>query len=112
MTDVVLGKNQYGKAENHVVRIDRDTDRHVIRDLVVTSQLRGDFSMRCTRRATTATARPRTPRRTPCSRSCRSTGGLPRCCCSASRSIHVRVRSGLRRPVGRGRARVGPYQRP
>lgn len=43
MTDVVLGKNQYGKAENHVVRIHRDTDRHVIRDLVVTSQLRGDF---------------------------------------------------------------------
>ncbi|RKQ33715.1 factor-independent urate hydroxylase [Kocuria tytonis] len=43
MTEVVLGKNQYGKAENHVVRIHRDTDRHVIRDLVVTSQLRGDF---------------------------------------------------------------------
>lgn len=43
MTEVVLGKNQYGKAQNHVVRIHRDTDRHVIRDLVVTSQLRGDF---------------------------------------------------------------------
>src|SRR5690606_3885811 len=40
---VVLGKNQYGKAENHVVRVDRDTDRHEIRDLVVTSQLRGDL---------------------------------------------------------------------
>lgn len=40
---VVLGKNQYGKAENHVVRIDRATDRHEIRDLVVTSQLRGDL---------------------------------------------------------------------
>jgi urate oxidase len=40
---VVLGKNQYGKAENHVVRINRDTDRHEIRDLVVTSQLRGDL---------------------------------------------------------------------
>ena len=40
---VVLGKNQYGKAENHVVRIDRDTDRHEIRDLVVNSQLRGDL---------------------------------------------------------------------
>ncbi|MFF0946066.1 factor-independent urate hydroxylase [Kocuria sp. CPCC 205300] len=40
---VVLGANQYGKAENHVVRIDRDTDRHEIRDLVVTSQLRGDL---------------------------------------------------------------------
>ena len=40
---VVLGRNQYGKAENHVVRVNRDTDRHEIRDLVVTSQLRGDF---------------------------------------------------------------------
>ncbi|MFW3387727.1 UNVERIFIED_CONTAM: urate oxidase [Kocuria sp. CPCC 205274] len=40
---VVLGKNQYGKAENHVVRVDRTTDRHEIRDLVVTSQLRGDL---------------------------------------------------------------------
>ncbi|RLY91648.1 urate oxidase [Kocuria tytonicola] len=43
MTEVILGKNQYGKAENHVVRIHRGTERHVIRDLVVTSQLRGDF---------------------------------------------------------------------
>ncbi|NUL47336.1 urate oxidase [Cellulosimicrobium funkei] len=40
---VVLGANQYGKAENHVVRINRDTERHEIRDLVVTSQLRGDL---------------------------------------------------------------------
>ncbi|WP_193554081.1 factor-independent urate hydroxylase [Rothia uropygialis] len=43
MTNVVLGKNQYGKAENHVVRVNRATDRHTLRDLVVTSQLRGDF---------------------------------------------------------------------
>lgn len=40
---VVLGKNQYGKAENHVVRVNRDNERHEIRDLVVTSQLRGDL---------------------------------------------------------------------
>lgn len=44
MTEVVLGKNQYGKAQNHVVRINRDSDRHIIRDLVVTSQLRGDLT--------------------------------------------------------------------
>lgn len=43
MTDVILTKNQYGKAENRVVRITRDTDRHEIEDLNVTSQLRGDF---------------------------------------------------------------------
>ncbi len=44
MTEVVLGNNQYGKAQNHVVRINRDNDRHIIRDLVVTSQLRGDLT--------------------------------------------------------------------
>jgi urate oxidase len=43
MSDVVLTSNQYGKAENRVVRITRDTDRHEIEDLNVTSQLRGDF---------------------------------------------------------------------
>lgn len=41
---VVLGANQYGKAEVRVVRISRDTPRHEIEDLSVTSQLRGDFS--------------------------------------------------------------------
>lgn len=43
MSDVVLTANQYGKAENRVVRITRDTARHDIEDLNVTSQLRGDF---------------------------------------------------------------------
>ena len=38
---VSLGANKYGKAENRVVRIDRDTPRHEIVDLNVTSQLRG-----------------------------------------------------------------------
>ncbi|MBA8795486.1 urate oxidase [Friedmanniella endophytica] len=46
--EVELTANQYGKAGNHVVRITRDADRgagarHRIEDLVVTSQLRGDF---------------------------------------------------------------------
>jgi urate oxidase len=40
----VLGPNQYGKAENRVVRIYRDTDRHEIRDLNVSTALRGDFT--------------------------------------------------------------------
>ena len=44
MTDVILTSNQYGKAENRVVRVVRDTDRHEIVDLNVTSQLRGDFA--------------------------------------------------------------------
>lgn len=40
-TTVSLGANKYGKAENRVVRITRDTARHEIEDLNVTSQLRG-----------------------------------------------------------------------
>ncbi|UYP20019.1 urate oxidase [Rhodococcus sp. Z13] len=40
---IVLGPHRYGKAENRVVRIVRDTDRHTIRDLNVSSCLRGDF---------------------------------------------------------------------
>ena len=44
MSDIILGKNQYGKAENRVVRIYRDTPRHEIHDLNVSTCLRGDFS--------------------------------------------------------------------
>ncbi len=43
MSRIVLGPNQYGKAEVRLVRIDRSTDRHTITDLNVTTQLRGDF---------------------------------------------------------------------
>ncbi len=38
-----LGPNQYGKAENRLVRVFRDTDRHRIRDLNVSTALRGRF---------------------------------------------------------------------
>jgi urate oxidase len=41
---IVLGPNQYGKAENRVVRITRDTARHEITDLNVSTSLRGDFT--------------------------------------------------------------------
>src|SRR3954453_16129414 len=40
---IVLGRNQYGKAEVRLVTIPRDTARHEIEDLSVTSQLHGDF---------------------------------------------------------------------
>ncbi len=40
---IVLGANRYGKAENRVVRVYRDTARHEIRDLNVSTSLRGDF---------------------------------------------------------------------
>ena len=41
---IILGGNRYGKAENRVVRIHRDTDRHEIRDLNVSTWLTGDFT--------------------------------------------------------------------
>lgn len=48
MTDlngkIVLGENQYGKAENRVVRIYRDSPRHEIHDVNVSTSMRGDFS--------------------------------------------------------------------
>ena len=42
--EIVLGPNQYGKAEVRVVKVTRDTPRHELEDLNVTSQLRGDFT--------------------------------------------------------------------
>jgi urate oxidase len=39
-----LSANQYGKGEIHLVRIYRDSPRHEIRDLTVTTALRGDFA--------------------------------------------------------------------
>lgn len=41
---IVLGPNQYGKAENRVFRVYRDQARHEIRDLNVSTSLRGDFA--------------------------------------------------------------------
>jgi urate oxidase len=40
---IVLGPNQYGKAETRVVRIDRSGDRHEIKDLNVSVALSGDM---------------------------------------------------------------------
>ena len=40
---IIMGEHQYGKAENRVVRIYRETARHEIRDLNVSTALRGPF---------------------------------------------------------------------
>lgn len=40
---IVLGANQYGKAETRVVRVNRDGDTHEIRDLNVGVTLAGDL---------------------------------------------------------------------
>ncbi|MGZ4551816.1 MAG: factor-independent urate hydroxylase [Blastococcus sp.] len=41
---IVLGPNQYGKAEVRVVAVDRSRPRHSLLDLNVSSALRGDFT--------------------------------------------------------------------
>jgi urate oxidase len=41
---IVLGPNQYGKAEVRLVKVTRDGPHHSIEDLNVTSQLRGDLA--------------------------------------------------------------------
>ncbi|WP_165067961.1 factor-independent urate hydroxylase [Marisediminicola senii] len=41
---IVLGDHQYGKAESRVVRFERETARHEIRDLNVSTSLRGSFA--------------------------------------------------------------------
>lgn len=42
--DIVLGPQQYGKAETRVVRIYREGTDHQLRDLNVSTALRGDFA--------------------------------------------------------------------
>jgi urate oxidase len=44
VSGIILGKNQYGKAENRLVRIYREKPRHEIHDVNVSTCLRGDFS--------------------------------------------------------------------
>jgi urate oxidase len=41
---IVLGPNQYGKAENRLVTVTRDGDVHTIKDLTVSTSLRGDLA--------------------------------------------------------------------
>src|ERR1700753_3809626 len=41
---ITFGENQYGKAEVRLVKIPRDSDRHQIEDLNVSTSLRGDFA--------------------------------------------------------------------
>ncbi len=40
----VLGENRYGKAEVRLLKVDRDTDRHVLHDLTVSVALSGDMT--------------------------------------------------------------------
>ena len=46
MMAITFGENQYGKAEVRLVHVTRDGDRHQIKDLNVSTALRGDFAAR------------------------------------------------------------------
>ncbi|MEO6943904.1 MAG: factor-independent urate hydroxylase [Lacisediminihabitans sp.] len=41
---IIMGPNQFGKAEVRLVHVTRDTARHEIQDLNITSRLHGDFT--------------------------------------------------------------------
>ena len=41
---IVLGDNQYGKSETHVVRVTKSGPKHEIKDLNVSVALAGDFA--------------------------------------------------------------------
>ncbi|MCE7002986.1 urate oxidase [Kibdelosporangium philippinense] len=41
---IVLGENQYGKAENRLVRVERDGDEHRLVDLSISTALAGDLA--------------------------------------------------------------------
>ena len=41
---IILGDNQYGKAETHVVRVTRDGSWHDVKDITVSISLAGDFA--------------------------------------------------------------------
>jgi urate oxidase len=41
---IILGDNQYGKAETHVVRVTRNGPRHELKDITVSVALAGDFA--------------------------------------------------------------------
>ena len=64
---IILGANQYGKAEIRVVRIYRDTPRHEIHDLSTSPPRCGVTSPPRTCLVTRPTCCPPTPRKTPCS---------------------------------------------
>ena len=112
MTNVVLAANQYGKAENRVVRVTRDTDRHEVADLNVTSQLRGDFAAAHTDGDNSHVVADRHPEehhlRLRAGRNLLARG-VP---AAAGRTLHQPVRLGHRGPLGRRLLRLDPHQRP
>ena len=44
MSKIVLGDNQYGKAETHLVHVDRSGEMYRVTDFLVSISLAGDFA--------------------------------------------------------------------
>ena len=112
MTDVILAANQYGKAENRVVRVARDT-----------APPRGRATSTSPRSCAATSRRPHRGRQQPGRRDRhpeehdlrlregrgRLAGGVP---AAARRPLHRRLRLGDRRPLGGRAVRLGADRRP
>ena len=110
MAEVQLAANQYGKAENRVVRVTRDTDRHEVADLNVTSQLRGDFEAAHTEGDNAHVVATDTQKNTIFAFAKDGDSFSGRVSAAARRPLHRRVRLGQRRPLGRRAVRLDPDQ--
>ena len=105
---IVLGANQYGKAEVRMVYVDRSTRVHEITDVNVTSQLIGDFAethLTGASDAVIATDTQKTPCRDGPDRRLRLAGGVR---AAPGQELRVQVRAGDRRADGRGAVLLGP----
>ena len=100
---IVLGQNQYGKAEVRVVKITRDTDRHEIEDLNVTSQLRGDFAAAHLEGDNSHVVATDTQKNTIYAFARDGIGSPEAFLLRLGRPLHLELRLGHRRPLG-GRA--------
>ena len=108
---IVLGPNQYGKAEVRLVKITRDTERHVIEDLNVTSQLRGDFEACHTEGDNSQVVATDTQKNTVYAFARDGVGSPEDFLLAARAALHRRVRVGHRRSLGGGAVRVGTHRR-
>ena len=108
---IVLGANQYGKAEVRVVKVTRDTARHEIDDLNVTSQLRGDFAAAHLEGDNAHVVATDTQKNTIFAFARDGIGSPEAVPAAPGRPLHGLVRLGERRAVGGRAVRVGTHRR-
>ena len=109
---IVLGANQYGKAETRVVRIYRDPPEHEIRDLNVSTSLRGDFAAAHLHGDQSAVLPTDTQKNTAYAYAKEHGGGdVEDYALALARHFVGRHRAGAGGPGGRGRVPLGADQR-